>query len=69
MAPVLEAIDKRLDAVEGSITLWVFFFLLIPTLELVQNEDRFTSVREALRSVNKLDLDKLICMVRCLQLG
>jgi DNA mismatch repair protein MSH4 len=31
--------------------------------ELVQNEDRFTDVKEALKSLNKMDFDKLISAV------
>ncbi len=31
--------------------------------ELVQNEDRFNTVRDALKGMQKLDLDKLICSV------
>lgn len=31
--------------------------------ELVQNEDRFTEVKNALKMLNKLDLDKLISSV------
>lgn len=41
------AIEARLDAVE----------------ELVQTEDKFLAVRDALKTVNKLDLDKLISAV------
>ncbi|KII94447.1 hypothetical protein PLICRDRAFT_428887 [Plicaturopsis crispa FD-325 SS-3] len=41
---VQSAIDARLDVVE----------------ELVQSEDRFTEVRDALKTMNKLDFDKLI---------
>ncbi|KAI5118520.1 hypothetical protein M0805_007689 [Coniferiporia weirii] len=41
------AIDSRLDAVE----------------ELVQAEDKFTAIKDALRTVNKLDLDKLISLL------
>ncbi|KAL5534740.1 hypothetical protein ACEPAG_1204 [Sanghuangporus baumii] len=46
LAPITahSAIEARLDAVE----------------ELVQAEDKFSAVRDGLRSVNKLDLDKLI---------
>lgn len=42
------AIDARLDSVE----------------ELVQAEDKFNSIKDALRTVNRLDLDKLISSVR-----
>ncbi|KAH8111431.1 muts domain V-domain-containing protein [Phellopilus nigrolimitatus] len=46
LAPITahNAIDARLDAVE----------------ELVQSEDKFNSIKDALRTVNRLDLDKLI---------
>ncbi|KAL5518469.1 MSH4 [Sanghuangporus vaninii] len=46
LAPITahSAIEARLDAVE----------------ELIQAEDKFNAVRDGLRSVNKLDLDKLI---------
>ncbi|KAH9923367.1 muts domain V-domain-containing protein [Fomitopsis serialis] len=39
------SIEARLDAVE----------------ELVQNEDRFNEVKNALKALNKMDFDKLIC--------
>lgn len=60
---VLEAIEKRLDAVEGKISFSNASNLSSPQLELVQNEDRFNTVRDALKSMHKLDLDKLICTV------
>ncbi|EJD04505.1 uncharacterized protein FOMMEDRAFT_83663 [Fomitiporia mediterranea MF3/22] len=46
LAPITahDAIEARLDAVE----------------ELVQTEDKFSAIKDALRTVNKLDLDKLI---------
>ncbi|TDL22289.1 hypothetical protein BD410DRAFT_748498 [Rickenella mellea] len=46
LAPITapHALSARLDAVE----------------ELVQNEDKFTAIKDGLRTVNKLDLDKLI---------
>lgn len=41
-----------------------FTHLNIPSFsELIQTEDIFTAVRDALRAVNKLDLDKLISSV------
>lgn len=33
-------------------------------VEFVQNEDRFSDVREALKLLNKMDFDKLIASVR-----
>ncbi|KAI0727611.1 muts domain V-domain-containing protein [Fomitopsis betulina] len=47
LAPITiqDSIEARLDAVE----------------ELVQNEDRFNDVKNALKGLNKMDFDKLIC--------
>ncbi|KAI0271729.1 muts domain V-domain-containing protein [Gloeopeniophorella convolvens] len=47
LAPITvqNALDARLDVVE----------------ELVQTEDRFTEVKDALKHLSKVDLDKLIC--------
>ncbi|PIL30772.1 hypothetical protein GSI_06940 [Ganoderma sinense ZZ0214-1] len=45
MFPVKSALEARLDVVE----------------ELIQTEDRFSDVKDALKSLNKLDFDKLIC--------
>lgn len=38
--------------------------MLIHHTELVQNEDRFSEIRDALKHLNKLDFDKLISSVR-----
>ncbi|KAF8555921.1 hypothetical protein OG21DRAFT_1460258, partial [Imleria badia] len=53
MAPLtgIEAINARLDVVA----------------ELVQNEDRFSEIRDALKHLNKLDLDKLISSLATLE--
>ncbi|KAI9462694.1 muts domain V-domain-containing protein [Boletus coccyginus] len=53
LAPLtgLEAINARLDVVA----------------ELVENEDRFSEVRNALKHVNKLDFDKLISSLATLE--
>ncbi|TFK42146.1 muts domain V-domain-containing protein [Crucibulum laeve] len=45
------AIDARLDVVEGTI---------IQLHMSVRSEDRFTDVRDALKTLNKMDFDKLI---------
>ncbi|KAI0735804.1 muts domain V-domain-containing protein [Earliella scabrosa] len=47
LAPITvkTALEARLDVVE----------------ELIQSEERFTEVKNALKSLNKMDLDKLIC--------
>jgi DNA mismatch repair protein MSH4 len=46
-SPAQQSIDARLDVVE----------------ELVQSEDMFSEIKEALKTLNKLDLDKLIAAV------
>ena len=33
--------------------------------ELVQTEERFTDIKDALKPLNKMDFDKLISAVRC----
>jgi hypothetical protein len=38
--------------------------MLISLPELVQNEDKFKDIRDALKTLNKMDFDKLIVSVR-----
>lgn len=73
-ATVHDAINKRLDAVEGTQTISVGVIGVISVWlnllsELVQNEDRFNTVRDALKGMHKLDLDKLICSVSSCQIS
>jgi hypothetical protein len=62
---VQAAIDARLDVVEGSISralMTVYLKELIIT-ELIQTEDKYTDIRDALKPLNKMDFDKLIASV------
>jgi hypothetical protein len=57
-------LEARLDVVEGILgpdlsTLYSFL-----PLELVQSEDKFTKIKDALKPLCKVDLDKLISAVR-----
>lgn len=40
---------------------------LITQTEFIETEDRFTDVRDALKTLNKMDFDKLIVSVSLLQ--
>lgn len=63
---VQAAIEARLDVVEGqhssTQSLKIIQILLV---ELVQSEDLFTEVKDALKTFNNSDFDKLISSVRC----
>lgn len=58
---MLSSIDARLDAVEGAPRL-----SLDPSIdsysiiELVQNEDIYSALKDGLRALNKVDMDKVI---------
>ena len=62
---VQSSIDARLDTVEGDIgTLESASLLLtVSPLELVQSEDMYMAVKDGLRALNKVDMDKLIASV------
>ena len=61
---VHSSIDARLDVVEGILkTLLQLLVAKIDTTELINEEDRFTYVRDALKTLNKMDFDKLIVSV------
>lgn len=59
------AVDARLDVVEGN---YIDFSptdsLYRNSVEFVQSEDKFTEVRDGLKTLNKMDFDKLIASVR-----
>jgi hypothetical protein len=58
------AIDARLDVVEGKCYITLLENkILIGGIELVQTEERFTDIRDALKALNKMDFDKLIASV------
>jgi DNA mismatch repair protein MSH4 len=62
---VQAAIDARLDVVEGhrfDYSLSRAFSVEL-FAELIQTEDKFTDTRDALKALNKMDLDKLIAAV------
>lgn len=60
------AIDARLDVVEGQALLtYELYQVTDSTLtELVQTEERFHEVKDALKTMHNLDFDKLISSVR-----
>jgi hypothetical protein len=57
------SIEARLDVVDGM-PIILLQPLLTMSAEIIQNEDRYTSIKEALKGVNKMDIDKLIVSVR-----
>jgi DNA mismatch repair protein MSH4 len=61
---VHSSIDARLDVVEGERNILIQLLVAnIDTTELINAEDRFTYVRDALKTLNKMDFDKLIVSV------
>jgi hypothetical protein len=58
------SIEARLDVVDGMARILIRPLLTVAA-EIIQNEDRYTSIKEALKGVNKMDIDKLIVSVRC----
>ena len=60
------AIDARLDVVEGKSSKRVqeYYFSSDILEELVQTEERYHEVKDALKTLNKLDFDKLLSSVR-----
>jgi DNA mismatch repair protein MSH4 len=61
---VHSSIDARLDVVEGERNILIQLLVTkIDTTELINAEDRFTYVRDALKTLNKMDFDKLIVSV------
>ena len=61
---VLPSIDARLDVVEGMLYQRGPISHAHIQAEFVKTEDRFNEVKDALRVLNKMDLDKLIASVR-----
>ena len=58
------SIDARLDVVEGKKSLLIQLFVAnVENTEFINAEDRFTCVRDALKTLNKMDFDKLIVSV------
>ena len=61
---VHSSIDARLDVVEGKRKLLIQFFVAkVDNTEFINAEDRFTYVRDALKTLNRMDFDKLIVSV------
>lgn len=61
---VHSSIDARLDVVEGKRNILLQLLVAkIDNTELINEEDRFTYVRDALKTLNKMDFDKLIVSV------
>lgn len=62
---VQSSIDARLDTVEGDIGTQesASLLLTVSPLELVQSEDMYMAVKDGLRALNKVDIDKLIASV------
>jgi len=65
---VQPSIDARLDVVEGTVPYSICFSVCYNTIcacaEFVQSEDLYADVRDALKTLNKMDFDKLIASVR-----
>ena len=47
-----------------ALKLNVLLYDIKGSTELVQSEDRFTDVKDALKTLNKMDFDKLVASVR-----
>lgn len=64
MFQVQSSVEARLDVVEGGyLKTSLACSELKHSIELVQTEDRFNEVKDALKTLNKMDFDKLISSV------